>query len=252
MIRLLQFALHLAASVVIICALPAQEAFRDFTNQSGQKLRAAIVSATNTDVVLKREDGSQVKGGISFFSQADQNYIAKWRSENQAAVNYEFDIQADKQRVSRDKATEGTLITVYEVWKYAIHIENRSKSGVTGADVDQLEVHYNLIKTARSLAKEAGATHRGLVPSGPFLVKAGKVALGTAEYLRKSDVETETIAINASELKPGWAYTDGSKGEKRDDLEGIAVKIVRNGKVIGEKTIGSPKAATAKWVQPRG
>ncbi len=247
------FRLLLPALVVAVSVCPvakAAEDFREFTNQSGQKMRAAIVSATETEVTLKREDGAQITGGISFFSAEDQARIAEWRKANPVQYAYDFDIQATRQRVNRNKSTEGNLIAVYETWKFTIKVENRSKSGNAGTTVEGIEIFYNLSKTAKSRARQARELHQGLVPAGGMLVKVGNVDLGTVEYLKSKTVETEAIPINHSELAPGWYYADGSKDEHNDVLEGITIQIRKDGKVIAEKAIGTKAATDAKWVDP--
>ncbi len=224
--------------------------FREFTNHAGQKLRAAIVSATEQEVTLKREDGSQITGGISFFSAADQSHIEDWRKANPAQQAYDFSIDASRQRVGRTKTNEGNLIVVYETWKFSIKVENRSKAGSAGAPVEGLELAYNLSKTAKSKAVQSAMLHDDLVPAGGLLIKAGTVNVGTIEYLRSKTVETDTIAVNHSELAPGWYYTDGSRDEHNDTLEGITVQLRKDGKVIAQKTLGSKAATGAKWIEP--
>ncbi len=226
------------------------EEYREFTNHSGQKMRAAIVSATEAEVTLKRENGTQVTGGISFFSAEDQSHIAEWRKANPSQQTYDFDIQAERKRVDRRKTTEDTLIVVYETWKFVIKVENRSKSGNAGTPVEGIEVFYNLSKTAKSRARQAGELHQGLIPAGGLLVRAGRMDLGTVEYLKSKTAETDLIPISQSELAPGWYYADGSRDEHIDTLEGLSVQIRKDGKVIAEKSFGTKAAASAKWVDP--
>ncbi len=242
--------LILAAGLSFASAVARAETFRDFTNHSGQKMRATIVSATETEVTLKREDGTQITGGISFFSAEDQTHIAEWRKANPVPYAYDFDIQATRQRVERRKSTEGNLIAVYETWKFSIKVENRSKTGNAGTAVEGIEVFYNLSKTAKSRARQARELHQGLIPAGGMLVKVGRADLGTIEYLKSKTVETEIIPVNHSELAPGWYYADGSKDEHNDVLEGISIQIRKDGKVIAEKALGTKTVTNAKWVNP--
>ena len=92
----------LALALAFSPTMLRSETYREFTNHSGQKLRAVIVSATDTEVTLKREDGGLVTGGISFFSSSDQTHIAKWREANPEQNAYDFDIKATRQRVVRE------------------------------------------------------------------------------------------------------------------------------------------------------
>lgn len=228
------------------------ETYREFTNHSGQKLRAVIVSSSDTEVTLKREDGRLVTGGITFFSKADQTHIEEWRKANPAQYTYDFDIKPTRQRVDREKSREGNLLVVNETWKFTIEVENRSKAGTSGVTLEGIEVHYNLFKTAKSKARQAREMNRELAPAGGMLVKVGKVDLGSIEYLRSKTVETDIIPVNHSELAPGWYYADGTKDESNDDLEGISIQIRKDGKVIAEKVLGAKALETAKWVDSGG
>ncbi len=242
----------LALALAFCPTMLRSETYREFTNHSGQKLRAVIVSATDTEVTLKREDGGLVTGGISFFSSSDQTHIAKWREANPEQYTYDFDIKATRQRVDREKSRERNLLLLHETWKFTIAVENRSKAGTSGVSLEGIEIHYNLFKTAKSKARVANEMNRDLARSGGMLVKVGKVDLGLIEYLKSKTVETDVIPVNHSELAPGWYYADGSKDENNDDLEGISIQIRKDGKVIAEKVFGSKAVETAKWVDSDG
>jgi len=239
--------------LVALFTVPDQshaEEFREFTNTGGQKMKASITAATETDVTLKREDGREVSGGVRFFSEADQAYIAEWRKANPEQIAYNFDIQVSRERTDRTKANEGNLIVIYESWKYKVKIENRSKSGSSGAPVSGITVLYNISKTAKSRARESSSQENQLRSAGGLLVAAGKIDVGTLDYLRVKELETETIPVNHSELAPGWYYADGTKDENNDELEGISIQLVKDGKVIAEQKTGSKQAAEAKWIAP--
>lgn len=243
----------LAAAWIWAMTIPmSAEEYRDFTSQAGKTLRATIVSATESDVTLKREDGGQITGGVAFFSPSDQEFIANWRKANPSKQAYDFTIETSRQRVDRTKASEGNLNVVYETWKFLIKIENRTKSGNSGVSLEGLKVAYNIHKTAKARAREARSQNEALTPAGSLLVKADVIDLGKIDYLKTMQVETDTVPVNASELAPGWYYADGSKDEHNDELEGITVKILKDDQVIAEKSFGSKASAEAKWVGPGG
>jgi len=242
----------LAFAFLLLChGLQAQE-MREFTNSAGAKINATILSATEAKVTLKLDDGREITGGINFFSKDDQDYIAKWRELHPVEYSYDFRVSFTRDRTKRDKRSEGSTVVVYEDWRYKVKIENRSKAGNDGTDVSDLELQYNLVKTARANAREARNQHQGMVANRQNLIRAGKSQIGKIGYLKDIEVLTETIPINESELAPGWYYADGSKDEKSDDLEGIEVKIVKDGKVIFEEKSGSKDVQSAKWVEPGG
>lgn len=234
-----------------LTSLSAEE-FREFTNSAGKTIKASVIAATASDVTLKMEDGRQMTGGVSFFSKGDQEYIEAWREANPSKVAYNFEVTLSRDRAERRKATEGNKIIVYETWKYKVEVENKSKSGSAGVTASGLELRYNIAKTAKAIAMQASALNEGLIPSGALLVKAGSAKLGDIEYLRSVKIETDAVPVTYSELAPGWYYSDGTKDEQNDELEGIWIQIVEGDKVIYEKKLGSKVAADAKWVAPSG
>jgi len=228
------------------------EEFREFTNSSGKTIKAVVIAATATDVTLKMEDGRELTGGVSFFSESDREFIETWRKANPSKIAYDFEVTLTRDRVDRRKTMEGSMVIVYESWKYGIKVENKSKSGSTGVTTNGLELRYNVAKTAKARAQQASQLNNGLVPAGGLLIKTGSAKLGNLEYLRSAQIETEPIPITFSELAPGWYFADGSKDENNDELEGIWVQIVEGDTVLFEKKLGSKAAADAKWISPSG
>ncbi|MEM9017667.1 MAG: C-type lectin domain-containing protein [Verrucomicrobiota bacterium] len=227
------------------------EEIRVFTNSSGKTIRGSIVTATSEEVTIKLESGQTISGGVTFFSEMDQKFIQEWVKKNPTPVSYDFDVDMSRERTDRNKKTEdGNTIVTYENWRYKLTLENRSKIGNNGSDVDGLELHYNIVKVAKANANEARYLHKDMRSSGGFLTKSGKIKLPALEYLREKEFTTETIPINQSELAPGWYYTDGSKDEKEDEFEGIWVKIVKDNEPVFEKKLGNKGLEKAKWVNP--
>lgn len=225
---------------------------REFTSSSGSKLNGKILSATDSDVTLQLDNGREVTGGIVFFSKPDQEYIREWVEKNPVQISYDFEVDLSRERTDKRKATEGNVLALYETWRYKLNVENRSKSGTSGTSVDGLEIHYNLIKTPKSKAREGNQQNRSLSPQGATLTKKGKIDLGKMEYLKEREVLTDTIPINHSELAPGWYYTDGSKDEANDEFDGIIVRIVKDGKTVFETTHGSSQVEKVKFLSPQG
>ena len=60
----------------------AQEPLRIFTNKSGRKIEARIISSEGTKVTIVRKDGKSFTIALSSLSEADQNYIQTWIAES--------------------------------------------------------------------------------------------------------------------------------------------------------------------------
>ena len=59
-----------------------QEPLRTFTNKSGRKIEARIVSSEGAKVTIARKDGKLFTIALSSLSEADQNYIQTWIAES--------------------------------------------------------------------------------------------------------------------------------------------------------------------------
>ena len=59
-----------------------QEPLRIFTNKSGRKIEARIVSSEGAKVTISRKDGKLFTIALSSLSEADQNYIQTWIAES--------------------------------------------------------------------------------------------------------------------------------------------------------------------------
>jgi hypothetical protein len=59
-----------------------QEPLRTFTNKSGKKIEARIVSSEGSKVTIARKDGKSFTIPLSSLSEADQNYIQTWVAES--------------------------------------------------------------------------------------------------------------------------------------------------------------------------
>ena len=59
-----------------------QEPLRTFTNKSGRKIEARIVSSEGAKVTIARKAGKLFTIALSSLSEADQNYIQTWIAES--------------------------------------------------------------------------------------------------------------------------------------------------------------------------
>lgn len=228
--------------------LASSQQLRDFSNTSGKVIKAAIVSATDTDVTLQMENGRTITGGISFFSKKDQAYIRTWLKENPPKLEYEFDIVATKSREDRKRSTEGNTIVTYETWLYKLKIENRTKPV---QELSGLNLEYNIVMSPKARATNVSSrSEKGLASSGRYRIKKGKMSLPAIKYLERKEFGTSTFPLNKSELAPGWYYADGTKDERDDDLEGIWIKITHGGEVVLDKKIGSQSMDNISWSAP--
>ena len=216
--------------------------FREFANSEGKVIKARLVAATADTAKLQMENGREVEAGVAYFSKADQDYIAEWRKTNKPAIDYQFEVDYTKKRASREVRNEGPVEVTYEKWFYDVEVENLSK-----VELDGLELHFKIYKTAKADANEAAYRAEGIVLEGPFLVRKGKVDLKPIPHLKSVKAETETMTTSKSQLDANYIYIDGEDSNKKDDLDGLWLKLFHNGKEVYEVKSSHAAVKNAKW-----
>lgn len=215
---------------------------REFSNSAGQTIKARLIAADEKTAKIQMEDGREVEAGVTYFSQADQDYIAEWRLNHVPEIDYDFEVDYTKKRLDRETRNEGNVEVTYETWYYQVEVENLSK-----VDLDGLEMQYKIYKTANADANEARYRAEGLVREGPFLVRKGKAELKPVPYLKSVEADTEAMPISKSQLDPDFYYTDGGKSKQKDELDGFWLKIFHNGKQVHEVKSSHGALQSAKW-----
>jgi hypothetical protein len=235
--------------ILSVCQVSFAQEKRKFTNSSGKEISASIVSASDTDVTLQLENGKTITAGLNFFSKPDQDYVKSWAAKNPAETKYSFDVKTTRNQSGRDKSTRSNTIYLREDWIYKMLLENRSKVGNKGVAVSGATLEYNIFVTPKVETMKSSSDD-DITLSGRCRVQKGKITLPDIAYLGKAEFSSVKFPINHSELAPGWYYTDGSKDERKDDLEGIWIQVVKGKEILFEKKIGTKELDSVKWSAP--
>lgn len=219
-----------------------QSEFRDFSNPEGKTVKAQILGVTGDKVKLKLEGGREIETATTYFSKADQDFIAEWGAKNASKVKYDFDVEYRRKRTEKEKRSEGAVEVTYEKWVYEVIVEN-----VSDADLKGLELQYKIYKSAKADAYESRFRSEGLTREGQYLVLKGKVSLGDVPRLKASTVQTGSIPLSTSQLEAGFYYTDGDKSKQKDDIDGAWFKIFHDGKEVHEVKSSHAALKEAKW-----
>ncbi|MEM6912149.1 MAG: hypothetical protein AAF555_11295 [Verrucomicrobiota bacterium] len=229
----------------------AQDGFRVFTGASGDTIEAKLMAFDGQVVRFVTLDGKIRDGGIQFFSAKDQEHIRRWASENQAPVDYNFDIEVLPKMQDRRRADRGSVEVTSEDWIYLIEIRNAS-----GVNLENIEVQYQIYKTNgrvddRGLSRKA---NNSLLSSGKLLALLGKFELKELEMNREVELTTNAITVLDSDLNGGFYYTDGSDDKRADELIGVSLRILHNGVFVSEWSQDSSrmKRYNPAWVAPKG
>jgi hypothetical protein len=72
------------ALALLFATLPLHAEFREFTGRDGQTMTAELISSSGDKVTLKRKDGRKITTNASVFSNKDQEFIKKWKQDQQS------------------------------------------------------------------------------------------------------------------------------------------------------------------------
>lgn len=122
---------HLALCLYVAC-LPATAEIRGFLSNSGEVIKAELISHSGGKVKIKREDGREFDVDSSIFSPEDQKHIRSWMATQAETIRYGFNIDAKKKLMDRDGSSGN--------WSYEISITNTSQQAVRN-----LRVQYRVL-----------------------------------------------------------------------------------------------------------
>ncbi|MEM7146001.1 MAG: hypothetical protein AAF591_12765 [Verrucomicrobiota bacterium] len=210
--------LAVAAAFAVLTATPSQA--RTFTDVNGRELDAEILHGNNETVTIKTSAGKNFTVPIVKFSAADQEYIKEWIKTNPPKVSYDFDLDYDRERISKKESDDGIEETTTEEWVYVWEFANRS-----GAPIQDLELRYRVwITTDRGMLKGQKDT----------FWEDGVVKAPALDDRDTATVRTKPITLIATDLNGGYYYGDGRDDKGADKLAGFAVKAFHHGEKVWE------------------
>jgi hypothetical protein len=223
----------LAAAALLACAtfLPAE--VREFRDAKGRTLKAELVKARGTNVVIRNAEGKEVPVPLKNFSRDDITYICRWIAADPAALDYRFDVRETEKAVDKipglgrpsGPAAYGTAEETMRA--YELSISNRCQNPVEGVRacyrvflvdcVDASESGYAFVATKRKL-----------------LFKTGDVELPVMSYNASHKLTTRAHAVH--KMKAANNFNGVSE---RDRMRGVWVKFYRHGVEVGEYKSGT-------------
>lgn len=207
---------YLASSV------PLKAEVRTFTSPDGRTLQAEIVSATSDAVSLKLGSGQVITAPLSKFSPQDQAYVGNWLKtapKNQPSgvpdIRYDFAISFSKEKVGTRKTKSMNQEITQEEWICKMKINNRS-----GQPLDNVVANYLIFYSDTSDGK-------------PVVRRvSGQTQVGTIKHLQEVVVPTKSLNLSEYRLEGGFYFSDGTRARRKDNIEGLIVNILVQGKQV--------------------
>ncbi len=214
-------------AVIAFCAGTRAGLGRTFTATDGRTMEAEIIAATTATVSVKRADGRTFEFPLDRLSPADRTFVETWRrAQPKPAMHLDLSFRMQSKIVDQETGTQTGIDTKTERKAYVVVIENESFQPVPAVTVE-----YRMFV----LDDQRGIDSRSDMP---MKKTSGQTRLTGIPRLAETTFTTDAVELKQSKLQSGWVYADGSKRRIKDDLFGLWLRVIHDGKVVAE------------WAQP--
>lgn len=200
------------------------DGMRQFTDHEGRSINAKLLRPYGIDrVELQREDGERFIVSPEVFSAEDQAYISNWLKQvilrEQEVIR--TSVLTRYGRKQRDESSRGLLVERYPGY-YRVTLENRSD-----LELGDLTVEYRCF----AFKNEVGSMRRG---EGRVIRSEGSHKVKSLPARGKIEFNTDEIELMDTTLRPGFVWADGGRGKSSDRMDGIWLRVMREGSMIAE------------------
>lgn len=239
--------------LALFTLMPAVAKPRTFTDQKGRKIEAELVAVAGKKVTLRLTNGKDYTIPIGTLSKDDQFFVEVWADMEKKSgagkagesgkstpvipdnIDYQFEFEVDKKRTkkgSMGKVQSGEIRT--DEWGFEVEVENRSRVTLEG-----LEMSYRIYVDPKASAKVE-------IDSPPKFF-GGRVKVNPVADRAIAMVKTKSVPLKILELDPDFVFTDGSRNDLEDDLEGVWIKLWHGKKKVAEYKSNNSTVKKAKW-----
>ncbi len=208
---------------------------RTFTDHEGRTMQAEIISATDRDVKIRRDDGRVFEVPVMTFTLDDRKYIEKWLKEKKSEatpLRIRVEVSQTKKTVGRDQSLSSTSRQVEA--GYRILIKNEASEALDG-----MRIEYRVFKFDDQV---------GLSDSKRPLNKiAGKIDKVSVPRFGQNEFTTKTVMLTIHQLKPEWRYVGGYDPRTADSLAGIWLRLVDAKGTVVHEYASSDKLTAEGW-----
>jgi hypothetical protein len=187
-----------------------------FTNQDGRTIKAAIFSAADDYVNLKRDDGQTFKVPVSTLSSDDQNFIRQWViKQARTSGDDVLTMSVTSVRGESDTPQIATKSQLTTAWTEAYKIKVSNATPVHWANLQVRYIIFHLVGSP------------GILPPGNFKPAHanGTTALADLPGEQDQTVTTDKITLKEVSMQPGHFYDNGAPPKVTDVLQGVWVRV---------------------------
>ncbi len=234
-----------------LSALPlfaAEAEWRTLTDSQGRAIRAQIVSATDNEVTIKREDGQTFTLPLAQLSEKDQKDLRAYAKANPPAIpagalelqlsRGKFDTLVSKETITLvgGKIVKDGLVITTEKWGYTVSLKNRTDHELSGVRLD-----YVLFARQDQAGNPKSSDQK-------FRQKRYRTNVEPIAVFSQTDVRTNTIDTRKTQLQGGIVWKDsGGDSTTRDTLYGIWLRVYVGDQLLIEQANPPGLATSEKW-----
>lgn len=149
------------------------------------------------------------------------------------AVPNDFDIKVETKCLSKERSSTGIEKISSEQWAYNVTVENKSAKNHAG-----LEIKYILF---------ASDVKPGVRAAPTLVRKNGSTTLDMIKSREKRSFTTEPMDLTKSQLTGGVTWGSGARPRSNETLEGIWVRIYKDGELLNETVRPQNLATRQTW-----
>lgn len=215
------------------------------TDKQGRSLKAEVLSVTDDQVKIKREDGQTFNLSLATLTADDQRKLKEWAAKEAksippGAIQVELSRGIFKTEKKDDDVTltNGNVIkdgrtTTEDKWGYNVTITNKASK-----PIENLHAEYLLFATVDSVhVKEKQAMKK----------KNYRSAIETVPALSRIIFRTETISAFKMKYNGNIVSAKTGDSSSRETLTGIWIRIYSGDELVYEGVTPESLRITEKW-----
>lgn len=190
----------------------------EFTDEEDRSMRAQIRSVSLHEISIRREDGRNFRVPIETFTGDDRKFVERWRL---AEILNSDRFQIDVRRFTGQTEQLSTEIAEVNTAQMGYLITLRNRSPV---ELRDLTIESKVFKNMGIVAFANEDGHK--------IAKTGSEIVGILAPGKSIELRSPSLTIAKSELQADVAYLDGSKSRKSDSMEGIWIRVLKDGQIL--------------------
>jgi hypothetical protein len=234
----------LCCATLLVSVATSFAAPRTYTDSaSGRTITADLLNVTGDSVTLKLESGAVHTLPLSRLSDSDRAHISNWVKSNPAGqapsvapeiaaapIRYGFNVTWKKEKTGEKATNLGPYKGAEEQWTCRFTVTNLSSQSLEDVEV-RYQVHASI--------------ERDRTPTDEHMDGADQIA--SLPRNQPVQISAKPVPLLRVKLDSGYITTDGSRGNKRDSLKGVAVGVYHKGVLVHEfRSPGVPKTPFGK------